>query len=237
MIKIMIAEDNKELALNYRNFLTNDDKIEVISCTSNGYSTLEEYLKLKPDILLLDLDLPLMNGIEIVNELSNVPKERNLCNIIIISGAIDLRSKLLNTSKIFKILPKPCSFSELLCTIKETNIYNNNHINLDKNQLNSLLLKLSFNLYSKGTKYLIDCISIANDEPTLLYNISTLYTLIATQNHTTPQIIKWSICNSLSAMNRFVNKELLYSFFCEYDGRNLTPKYFITLLLNYISKN
>lgn len=234
MIRVMIAEDNQELCSGYRNFLTKDNEIQIVSCTLDGCSTLEAYVQFKPDVLLLDLDLPRINGIELINELTNIPKEKDKCNIIVTTGSSVLRNELLNTSKLYKIFIKPFDFQELLDTIKQVPIYNQEDFNQES--LNSLLLKLSFNLYSKGTKYLIDSIVLANTNPNLLYNISNLYSLVASQNHTSENIIKWSITNSLSSMNRYVDKKLLYSIFCEYDGRNLTPKYFISLLLRYINR-
>lgn len=234
MIKVMIAEDNQSLCDGYRSFLTKDKEIDVVQCTSDGYSTLEFYVQLKPDVLLLDLDLPAMNGLEIINSLAHLPNEKDKCNIIVITGSFALRNKLSNTSKVYKIIPKPCNFEELLHTVKEIHI--DYPHSFDTESLNSLLLKLSFNLYTKGTKYLIDSIILANSNQNLLYNITNLYALVASKNHTSENIIKWSITNSLSSMNRYVDKKLLYSIFSEYDGRNLTPKYFISLLLRYINK-
>ena len=70
MIKVMIAEDNQSLCENCFEFLTNDEDIKVVSCTLDGKSTLEKYLEIKPDVLLLDLDLPKITGIEVINFLS-----------------------------------------------------------------------------------------------------------------------------------------------------------------------
>lgn len=207
----MIADDNKEFNSCCKNFLTKDSSIDILTCTSDGLTTLEKYLNLRPDILLLDLDLPTLNDIEIINKLTSIPEEKNLCNIIIMTGSEDFRKELSNTSKIFKILSKPCNLVDILMTIHEIDIYNRpNSINIEK--INSLMTKLNFNLYTKGTKYLIDCLIIANNNSNLLYNISDLYSHVAEINNTNSNIIKWSITNSLSTMNRFVDKKMLCSF-------------------------
>lgn len=83
MRKIMIADDNKEFNSCCRNFLTKDSSIDIITCTIDEVTTLEKYLNLRPDILLLDLNLPTLNGIEIINRLTSLPNEKHLCNIII----------------------------------------------------------------------------------------------------------------------------------------------------------
>ena len=43
--------------------------------------------------------------------------------------------------------------------------------------------------------------------------------------------IKWDIENSVRAANKNSNDKLLHTIFSEYDGRNLAPKYFITISL------
>ena len=40
----------------------------------------EKYLEIKPDVLLLDLDLPKISGIEVINFLSRFSEERDKCN-------------------------------------------------------------------------------------------------------------------------------------------------------------
>ena len=235
MKKIMIADDNEDFNSCCKKFLTKDNTIDIVTCTNDGLTTLEMYLNIKPDILLLDLDLPSLNGIEIINKLTAIPEEKNLCNIIIMTGSEEFRKKLINTAKIFKILSKPCDLVDILMTIHEIEIIQRpDSINLEK--INSLMTKLKFNLYTKGTKYLIDCLIIANNNTDLLYNISALYSYVAEINNTNPNIIKWSIINSLSTMNRFVDKNTLCSFFNDYDGRKISPKYFIGTTLSYIKK-
>lgn len=233
MRKIMIADDNKEFNSCCKFFLTKDSSIDMLTCTSDGLTTLEKYLNLRPDILLLDLDLPTLNGIEIINRLTSIPEEKHLCNIIIMTGSEDFRKQISNTSKIFKILSKPCNLVDILITIHEIEITPRpTSINIEK--INSLMTKLNFNLYSKGTKYLKDCLIIANNNKDLLYNISNLYSYVAEINNTSSNIIKWSITNSLSTMNRFVDKKMLCSFFDDYDGRKISPKYFIGILIRHI---
>ena len=43
--------------------------------------------------------------------------------------------------------------------------------------------------------------------------------------------VKWDIENSVRAANKNSNDKLLHIIFSEYDGRNLAPKYFITISL------
>ena len=63
--------------------------------------------------------MPSMNGIDIISNLSLDTEEKKICNIIVISGENSLRYNLFNTSKIFRVMPKPVEFDDILSTIKE----------------------------------------------------------------------------------------------------------------------
>ena len=113
MIQVMIADDNLDLNNLCCNILSKDKDIQIISSTLDGESTLKDYMQLKPDVLLLDLDLPKMNGIDIINNICLDESERKKNNVIIVSGNADLRYNLFNTSKIFRLMPKPVNFVDI----------------------------------------------------------------------------------------------------------------------------
>lgn len=235
MIKVMVADDNIELNSMCCNFLTNDKEIEIVSRTIDGESTLKNYLDLKPDVLLLDLDLPKLNGLDIINSLCLNSEEKNKCNIIVISGNIDMRHNLFNTSKIYRIIPKPASFDYILNIVKE--MTSDKDLLFQKN-LKDLLLDLKFNLYSTGTVYLIDAINIAYTRPVLLRNIKDLYVKIGTKYDVPYKKVKWSIRNSIDTMNKYISTDFLHSIFHIYETNyKITPKYFLTMIIEYLEND
>lgn len=119
MINIMIAEDNKSQNELYYNFLQRDNNIKIISRNYDGLSTIQDYRKLKPDVLILDSNLPKLNGIEVIDNLCIDITEKRKSNIIVISGDDFFKSNIINTSKIYKIFIKPCNYDTLLNTVKE----------------------------------------------------------------------------------------------------------------------
>ena len=230
MIKLMIAENNEELNLSYCKFLAMDKDIKIVSSTLDGQKTLEEYKKMKPDVLLLDLDISKINGIEIIDTLCQDIKEKNKCNIIVITGNLEMRYNLLNTAKVYKIVPKPIKIEDMLETIKEITISNG----ISEKKLRKLFLDLKFNLFSQGTIYLLDAINIAYNNPFMLYNMKDIYNDLGNMYNVNPNKIKWSIRNSIETMNRTVSSQKLISIFPAYDTYiKITPKYFISLILEY----
>ncbi len=67
MSKILIADDDAFLIKIYSTHLRNDGH-EVITCT-DGQSALEESIAQTPDIIMLDIMLPRMNGLDVLEEI------------------------------------------------------------------------------------------------------------------------------------------------------------------------
>lgn len=235
MIQVMIADDNLDLNSLCCNILSKDKDIQIISSTLDGESTLKDYMQLKPDVLLLDLDLPKMNGIDIINNICLDESERKKNNVIIVSGNADLRYNLLNTSKIFRIMPKPVNFDDVISTIKEI-VTDNSYIPIVEKELRNFLFSLNFNLYADGTRYLIDAIKLGYENIKLVRNIKTLYDEVAELHSTSSNTIKWGIRNAIETMNHNTTKhEINKIFHINYD-KKMTPKYFIPLVISYFDK-
>lgn len=235
MIQVMIADDNLDLNNLCCNILSKDKDIQIISSTLDGESTLKDYMQLKPDVLLLDLDLPKMNGIDIINNICLDETEKRKNNIIIISGNTELRYNLFNTSKIFRIMPKPVDFNDVISTIKEI-ATENNYIPIVEKEIRNFLFSLNFNLYADGTRYLIDAIRLGSENIRLVRNIKTLYDEVAELHSTSSNTIKWGIRNAIETMNHNTTKhEINKIFHINYD-KKMTPKYFIPLVISYFDK-
>lgn len=235
MIQVMIADDNLDLNNLCCNILSKDKDIQIISSTLDGESTLKDYMRLKPDVLLLDLNLPKMNGIDIINNICLDETEKKKNNIIIISGNTELRYNLFNTSKIFRIMPKPVDFNDVISTIKEI-VTENNYIPIVEKEIRNFLFSLNFNLYADGTRYLIDAIKLGSENIKLVRNIKTLYDEVAELHSTSSNTIKWGIRNAIETMNHNTTKhEINKIFHINYD-KKMTPKYFIPLVISYFDK-
>jgi DNA-binding NarL/FixJ family response regulator len=65
--KILIADDSGIVRQVLRTFLEEAQDIEVCAEASNGLEALEEADRCKPDVVVLDLSMPKMNGAEVVS--------------------------------------------------------------------------------------------------------------------------------------------------------------------------
>lgn len=68
-IKVMLADDHILIREGIKKLLEFDGSIEVIEQASDGFECLDKLKKVTPDILLLDINMPNMNGIDVLEEL------------------------------------------------------------------------------------------------------------------------------------------------------------------------
>lgn len=68
-IKIIIADDHKMVREGIRQLLELDGDIQVIAEADDGQQCIELLKKQRPDVLLLDINMPNMNGLKVLEEL------------------------------------------------------------------------------------------------------------------------------------------------------------------------
>lgn len=68
-IKVMLADDHVLMREGIRQLLEFDGSIEVVEEANDGEECLKKLEKVKPDVLLLDINMPKLNGIEVLEEI------------------------------------------------------------------------------------------------------------------------------------------------------------------------
>ncbi|PLR77307.1 DNA-binding response regulator [Bacillus sp. V3-13] len=82
MIRIIIAEDQRMLRGALGSLLELEDDIDVVAEAANGDEALQLILDQKPDVCLMDIEMPIKSGLEV----AEVLKARNSqCKIIILT--------------------------------------------------------------------------------------------------------------------------------------------------------
>ena len=74
-IKVFLADDHKILRESLIILLRQEEDIEVIGEAANGHDALEEITRLQPDIAILDISLPQLNGLEVAARLKRESPE------------------------------------------------------------------------------------------------------------------------------------------------------------------
>jgi two-component system response regulator NreC len=85
-IKLMLVDDHDVVRTGLRSFLETQPGFEVIAEAKNGMQALEKAREAKPDIVLMDITMPDMDGIEATQKLKNLYPD---CQILVLTVHAD----------------------------------------------------------------------------------------------------------------------------------------------------
>jgi two-component system response regulator (stage 0 sporulation protein A) len=71
-VKVLIADDSKDFTTMLGNCISLYPDIEVVGIAQNGIEVLKLLEQQKPDVLLLDIIMPEMDGLEVLRHLKNM---------------------------------------------------------------------------------------------------------------------------------------------------------------------
>lgn len=85
MIRVLIADDSPVIQMSLENILSSDPSIKVVAKARNGQEAVDLAIRTKPDVITMDINMPIMDGLEAVREIM----QTNPVPVIIISGLMD----------------------------------------------------------------------------------------------------------------------------------------------------
>lgn len=118
--RILIADDSEDSLLLYRAFLKKSECL--LDTTGNGKSAVELYKKNHYDIVILDYQMPVMNGLDTIAEIRKYEREQKLksANLILLTGdsSSDVQDKF-KYSEASHFLMKPIKWNSFISAILE----------------------------------------------------------------------------------------------------------------------
>lgn len=110
---ILIVEDDDDIQAIYRKMITDTFDVIDVEQRLNGEEGLKALSKAKPDLILLDLLMPIMNGEAF---LENLRGKLRLTDIPVVVCSVNqsLANKLLKQKQVEAVLPKVFSLDDLV---------------------------------------------------------------------------------------------------------------------------
>ncbi|HLD40805.1 MAG TPA: chemotaxis response regulator protein-glutamate methylesterase [Candidatus Omnitrophota bacterium] len=137
-VKVLVVDDSFLMRKIISDAINSDPALEVVYKAKNGQEGLQKILELKPDIVTLDINLPIMNGLSVLQEVM----KKQPCKVIMLSaytregaadtmkalelGAIDFIAKPSGeiSLDIYKLKDEITSKIKLAARIKESKFLN-----------------------------------------------------------------------------------------------------------------
>ncbi len=114
-IKIIIADDHRLFRQGIVNLLETKPEIEIIAQTNNGEETIEKVNELKPDVVIMDIGMPIINGIDATKVINEQHKNVSVIALSMHSDKHYVRGMLEAGAKGY--LFKDCTIDELVDSI------------------------------------------------------------------------------------------------------------------------
>lgn len=220
-IKIVIADDNREFCELLKEFISQQDDLVLAGIANNGIEALELIEKNAPDIIVLDIIMPHLDGIGVLEKLSTgyIP---NRPRVIMLTafGQETVTQRAVELGADYYIL-KPFDFSVLASRIRQLSegINPNQYISAVKPKnldvaVTNIIHEMGVPAHIKGYHYLRDAILMVINEINLLGAVTKeLYPMIAQKYQTTPSRVERAIRHAIELAWDRGNVEMMTKFF------------------------
>lgn len=122
-ITVLIADDNTEFAKTLTGYLEKQDDMEVIGVAKDGNEAFEMITNAQPDIILLDVIMPHLDGIGVLEKLNSVNLQKHpLCIMLSAVGQDKITQRAINLGAEYYVV-KPFDIELLIKRIKELKNY------------------------------------------------------------------------------------------------------------------
>lgn len=95
MIKLVLADDHRLMQDGLKSRLEREDNLSILACVGTGDDALDMTRKLKPDVLLLDINMSRMNGLEVLERI----QQSNLSTSVIMLSMHDSKDYVIRAVK------------------------------------------------------------------------------------------------------------------------------------------
>lgn len=116
MVKVLIADDEEDFIMAFKIRVESAGFLGIVA--TDGAQVFEQIKKEKPDIIVLDVMMPKMDGLEVSRRLKANPETRDIPVIFLTAGAFDIAGALDDLAWGQDFLLKTVSSEEIIERIK-----------------------------------------------------------------------------------------------------------------------
>ena len=220
--KVLIADDNQYFSRTLSSYINNQDDMEVISMAKDGNEAVEMIAKNNPDIVLLDVIMPHLDGLGVLEKVNEMElSKKPVCIMLSAVGQDKITQKAISLGAEYYVV-KPFDIELLIKRIKEIKYHQPNQtsnyfitreikpqyieLSMDESKKEENLEALVTNIihevgvpaHIKGYQYLREAIMmVVNDIDVINQITKSLYPKIAAKYNTTPSRVERAIRHAI----------------------------------------
>ncbi len=220
-IKVLLVDDNREFCEILKDYFEGQDDCAISGIAHNGHEALKMLDQDIPDVMILDLIMPQLDGIGVLEQLNTEYEERPKVIILTAFGQEETTRRAVELGANYYIL-KPFDLEVLGNRVRQLangttgaqilNFHPRTR-NLDV-EVTNLIHQMGVPAHVRGYQYLRDAIIFVIKEMTLLGAVTKeLYPMIAEKYNTTPSRVERAIRHAIELAWDRGNVELMNKVF------------------------
>lgn len=223
-ITVLIADDNQEFSMTLATYLKNQDDMIVVGRAKDGNEALDMIPNLMPDVVLLDVIMPHLDGIGVLEKINMIKmNKRPICIMLSAVGQDKITRKAVELGAEYYVV-KPFDIELLITRIRElknyrpaqTNSFITKEMTIPKPQyieisnskekkeenlealVTNVIHEVGVPAHIKGYQYLREAIiMVVNDIDVINQITKSLYPKIAEKFNTTPSRVERAIRHAI----------------------------------------
>lgn len=201
-ITVLVCDDNSDFVNSVVEYFANNERVRIVGTCANGNEAIEQVARLNPDVLLLDLVMPQLDGFSVLERL-----DKGNTRIIVVSALNQdifvLKAMGLGADY---FMMKPVAMSALQDRIIDAKFPRTKTVK-DKSmdeKLSNIFITVGIPAHIKGYQYLREAIKITVENPDIINCITKrLYPEVADHFNTSPSKVERAIRHAIEvAWNR-----------------------------------
>ncbi|MBU9738944.1 sporulation transcription factor Spo0A [Diplocloster agilis] len=214
-LNIAIADDNERILELLDEIISQDEELQVVGKATNGEEALDIIKTKEPDVVLLDIIMPKMDGLSVMEKVKNDANLKKPAFIMITAiGQEGITEDAFNLGADFYIM-KPFDNEVVINRIKRfkggsnrkfaeakrITAYENRGGSMEhnlENDVTNIIHEIGVPAHIKGYQYLRDAIIMSVNDMDMLNSITkVLYPTIAKKHQTTPSRVERAIRHAI----------------------------------------
>ncbi len=223
-IKLLIVEDNFEMCDILENFFRMTPEIDVCATAHNGDEALQYIRTTGPDVLLLDIIMPKLDGISVLEKLNSA--EMKTKPKVIVTSAVGqdaITNRALSLGASFYMI-KPYNLSDLLaritllCEAPKPRGERSETAGELWTAASRAMIEIGAPAHMRGYQYSAEALCIMLQEKRRCAIVKEIYTTVARENQTSPECVEGAIRKMIRKMCQHPSDAFVHLFSENADG-------------------